>query len=80
MFVFALSFIKHFFVVVVNRIANCLIDPTLFLVVVVVVVFQEAADDVGSGDLGADEEVGHIQPPLLASLLHQVLFGPLVKR
>lgn len=44
------------------------------------VVFQEAADDVGSGNLGANEKVGHVQPPLLASLLHQVLFGPPVKR
>lgn len=54
-----------------------LTNPTLLLVLAVV--FQEAADDVGSGDLSADEEIGHIQPPLLASLLHQVLFWPLVK-
>lgn len=74
MFVLALTYVKllgFFFFT-----DNCLINPTMLYAMV----FQEAADDVGSGNLGANEKVGHVQPPLLASLLHQVLFGPLVKR
>lgn len=32
-------------------------------------VSQEAAADLGSGDLRADEEVGHIQPPVFSAFL-----------
>ncbi len=41
-----------------------------------VLVCQEAAADLGSGNLCADEEVRHIQPSLLPTLLQQVLPGP----
>lgn len=41
-----------------------------------VLVCQEAAADLGSGNLCADEEVGHLQPSLLPALLQQVLQGP----